>query len=286
MINQRSIPYKEIRNQQYYYHYKNYPYLKNWRKNPYSFLKAIFYMECSAILVFFLLKTKIKPNTITLHYALSGIIGGVFLAIPFKTTIIIALFIFFVKGILDWSDGHFARITNQTSITGHVLDVYGAHMNEVGFYLGLGYYIAIYSSMPIFFYFVPIYTFLVSINVFTYSKRILFDEHKSKHNPLQPDKDISYKLDSSSIERNKFFQVIKQKVISFLSSFLDGRARTIDFICLVILFELYFPFKITWVILILLLFKHFFIFIGSFYLVVNKNWIEKIINDQRIKKSH
>ena len=61
------------------------PYLKKLEKNPYTYLKAKLYMELSSILVFLLLRTNIRPNTITLIYAFCGILGFVFLSLLLKT---------------------------------------------------------------------------------------------------------------------------------------------------------------------------------------------------------
>src|SRR4030065_481052 len=90
--------------------------VNDWKKNPYTWFKSRFYIAFSAILVFLLLRTRIHPNTITLIYALCGLVGGVLLAIPNNITIFLGIFIFFSKGILDWSDGLLARITNRTSV--------------------------------------------------------------------------------------------------------------------------------------------------------------------------
>ena len=123
------------------------------------------------------MRTNIRPNTITLIYAFCGILGFVFLSLPFKNFVFISLIIFFLKGVFDWTDGHLARKTNQTSMRGHILDVYGAHVNELGFYLGLGFYVLNFSDNYFFKYLLPIYPFLIAINIVTYSKIILFNEN-------------------------------------------------------------------------------------------------------------
>ena len=125
---------KEIRKEQYEYHnyYKGYGY--NW-------LKARFYMETSALLVYYLQDKKIHPNVLTILYSVLGIIGGVLLASHQKLFVSIALFIFFFKGILDWSDGHLARIQNKTSLLGKHLDKWGGIIGTASFYLGLSFYL-------------------------------------------------------------------------------------------------------------------------------------------------
>ena len=182
---------KDLRNQQYDYHRKQFPYLFDYIKNPYSFLKAKFYMESSAVLVYLLLRTNIKPNTITIIYGLLGIVTGILLSIPNNYTIFIALIIAFTKGTLDWSDGHFARITGQTSLTGHILDVYGAHLNSLGLQIGLGLYIANNSDTLVFYYLVPLLLFFRIANLYVFSKTIMFDE-------------IPYLYDPSSLTSIKF----------------------------------------------------------------------------------
>ena len=116
----------ELRKHQYEYHFNRFPYMKDWKTNPYTCFKSRVYMELSAILVYLLLKTSIHPNTVSVCYMILGIMGGVLLAIPIKATILFSILIFFLKGVLDWSDGHLARIKEQTSITGEILDPYAS----------------------------------------------------------------------------------------------------------------------------------------------------------------
>ena len=72
---------KKLRKEQYDHHSNVMPFLNDWKNNPYTFIKARFYMEMSAILVYFLLRVKAKPNTITILYALCYWWFNVFYAI-------------------------------------------------------------------------------------------------------------------------------------------------------------------------------------------------------------
>ncbi len=268
---------KKLRKYQYDYHIKNYPYMNDWKKNPYTFLKARFYMEASAVFVYFLLKTKIKPNTITIIYGLAGILGCVLMAIPFSITHILAIILFFNKGILDWSDGHLARITNQTSVTGHVLDVYGARLNDLGFQIGLGFYVAFKTANPIFYYVIPLIPFFYAANLMFFSRNVIFNEI------LESDfnndniigisniaiSDRKYKCATSSIfgMHNKYYK--------YFVSFLDDRARTVDLICFFILVEMFSRISITWIIFIAFIIKGFLMFIGGYYIIIKKGWVEK-----------
>jgi len=270
---------KETRKYQYHYHSTNYPYINDWKRNPYTFLKAKFYMETSAVLVYFLLKTKIKPNTITLFYCFAGIMGGVLLSIPCKWTIISALFIFFTKGTLDWSDGHLARATNQTSITGHVLDVYGALLNDMGLQIGLGFYVAFKSGNNLFYYLIPIIPFLFAAKLKTFSEIVLYEElsnEKSLSKIIQ--KNINTETDQTKKENAKANVLGTYSKYYYLSSFLDARARSVDFICLVILVEMFTNVSITWIIFILFLVRALIFFIGGFYITIKKDWVERSLD--------
>ena len=131
------IELKEIiYNQQF----KKFPYLKEFKKNPYSYLKGRYYIYCSIFLVHFLLKTRITPNMVTLAYCFCGVIGCILLSIPNFYLNILGAVVFFNKSILDWSDGHLARIKYKATLTGHILDVYGGFLNSIGLTVGLGFF--------------------------------------------------------------------------------------------------------------------------------------------------
>ena len=140
---------KEIRNIHYSYQRKdNWDNFKididNFKSNPYTFLKWRLYLETSSLILYFLVRTNIKPNQISLFYAFLGILTLFFLSLPFESKIFIyiGLFIAFTKTIIDACDGYIARLKNQKSISGFVLDGYGAHINAIGFQSGLGFYLA------------------------------------------------------------------------------------------------------------------------------------------------
>jgi hypothetical protein len=125
--------------------------LYTWRYHPYTKLKSHYYIEIGAICVYFLLKTKVLPNYITLFYAGLGVLG--FLLFTFDTAIatVFALVIFFSKSIPDWIDGHIARLTEQTSQLGGYLDEWGAIVNLLGFQLGVSVYVANHTGNDCYF---------------------------------------------------------------------------------------------------------------------------------------
>ena len=53
---------KELKDIIFNHEFKRFPYLNNFKKNPYTYLKARYYMYGSTLLLFFLFKSPIKPN--------------------------------------------------------------------------------------------------------------------------------------------------------------------------------------------------------------------------------
>lgn len=272
---------RELRTEQYRHNSGFAPYINDWKKNPYTFLKARFYMEVSAILVYLLLKTKIKPNTVTIIYGLAGILGGILLSIPLKVTIMLALFIFFTKGILDWSDGHLARVTGQTSITGHVLDSYGALLNDLGFQIGLGFYVAFKMDSIMFYYLIPLIPFFYATGLKSFSVQVLFQEMMKKSFV----KDRIKKSYNDAAGVPSILEDPKGKILGkyrkhydIFSAVLDARARNVDFICLLILIEMFTSVSITWIIFIALVIKGFISFVGGYYITIKKGWVEKSVD--------
>ena len=233
----------ELRREQYNYHSKLYPYVNQWKKNPYTWIKARFYMEASALLLSLLVRTNIKPNSITIVYGMLGIVGGVLLAIPNDVTIIAAVCIFFSKGILDWSDGHLARIRGQTSLTGHILDMYGAHVNSLGFQMGLGFYVA-HKGGSIYLYLIPLIPLFYALSITNYSYSALFKAIPG----------LLHKQDSEARGQHQGGHAIvgASRWYTCLSGILDDRARNVDLIALLILAELVYPqVFVTWIIYLL-----------------------------------
>ena len=251
--------------------------VNDWKKNPYTWFKSRFYIEFSAILVFLLLRTRIHPNTITLIYALCGLVGGVLLAIPNNITIFLGIFIFFSKGILDWSDGLLARITNRTSVRGAVLDPWGALTNSIGFQVGLGIYVALHASNIIYLYLVIIILALrvADLRYFTCQHFAFEIMHGSYENKTES----KVKIQKNAFQTKKDEEKLLTHLMNFIRDFLDDRARSVDFICLLILIELIFPgIFLTWLIIWAFVFKYAAIFLGGLFLTLRRNWIEDTRN--------
>jgi len=262
---------------------KRFPYLKNFKQNPYTYLKARYYMYCSVLLVYFLLKTRITPNMVTVVYGLSGVIGGILLSVPNIYYNIAGIIIFFNKGILDWSDGHLARLKYSTTLKGHILDSYGAYMNSIGFNIGLGFFVVNLTGYDYLIYPITTIAFLLSGLPTVLGKNIILDELKSNklRNLMSKYNILNY------VNKNKYLSYKKNKYPKWIMIFkdvLDDRARSVDFILLIMIIDINFNFIFSLYIFLILYIKNLFRFILLFYNGVKSNWPEKILID--IKKTN
>jgi len=269
----------EIRKSQYEDKMGRFPFLNDWKRNPYTFLKARFYIETSVFLLYFLLRTNISANMITILYGWAGILGCICLIIPSDNIHILAVLIFFSKGILDWIDGWIARLKGQTSLTGHVLDGYGALLNDLGFQIGLGFYVAFKTDTFIFYYLIPLIPFFYAISLRSYSEKILLTELLKDSFLKREMKNFS---DAGITTYDKISDNVKRSVLgkhlvwfNRLNSFLDSRARNVDFICLLILIETFSKLSVVWIIFLLFLIKGFVLFLGSYFVTIRKRVVEK-----------
>lgn len=278
------ISLREIRLHQYKYNGSFVPYINNWKRSPYTFLKSRFYTEFSSLLVYILRNSEVKPNTLSILYILLGLIAGVLLSMPYKIAIVTAVFIFFSKGILDWSDGHYARLKGQVSVTGGVLDHYGGMIGSLCFQIGLGFYVGHKSGINIFYYLIPLILLGYCARLTTFAYGILFQEHLSADrisDHIKNNKETS----SAALSEGKEKPALKTKWVkayNLLESFLDENARTVDLICLIIICELFTPVFITWILFLAMVVKQILIFSATFFIVSRGGWVEKKL-DQKIE---
>jgi len=277
----RKLKLKNIKKFIFKIEFKRFPYLDHFKKNPYTYLKARYYMYCSVLLVYFLIKTRITPNMVTIAYGLCGIIGGVLLAVPNLYCNIAGIFIFFNKGILDWSDGHLARLKYKTSLKGHILDVYGAHLNSIGFNIGLGFFVINQTGYELLIYPIVTIAFLYSGMPSILGKNIIINELMvnkvknmiTKHNIEQPSKTnhLRYK-------KPKY-----PKWITFFKGFLDDRARSVDLILLVMIIDINFNSNFSLYFFLLVYMKNLSKFLLLSFNDIRLDWPESaIINIMKI----
>jgi hypothetical protein len=258
--------------------------IDDFKSHPYTFLKWRFYLETSSLLLFILVRTKIKPNHISLFYASLGILTLLFMSIPTenKFYLFFALFIAFTKTTIDACDGYIARLKNQKSLSGFVLDGYGAHINAIGFQCGIGFYLANYYNETFFLYLVFLIPFFYAIRLKTFAYSSLLNEIienkyylNSKHPFIKKEKDLENSF-VSKLEKNNY-----KKIYSLFNSIFDDRARSVDLIILFFLIEIIFGFKLIEYIFYFLVSKHSIIVLINLFIVSNNDWLESKINQIR-----
>ena len=278
----KTMSYAQIRAKHYKERYEELPYLSNWRKCPYTYFKTIFYIELSSVALYFLFKTSFNPNMVSVTYGFLGIIAGVLLAIPNNVTVVTAAVMFFLKGVLDWADGPYARMTGRTSFTGAVLDDYSAFLQYISMLIGFGFYVANRSGNIMYYYMIPIIPFCYAANIINYSKIIITDREV-----LESEKRKLEKSEKNSDNDEKKFQnceTSKRSIVAmiyfFIMNLFDVRARGTDPICLLIILEAFTGIFFSWIIFLFLVFKNILWFFVSIYLALFRGVIENDLKNQ------
>ncbi len=246
-------------------------YISNFIKNPYSYLKARYYFITANTIVYLIQNLNFNPRYITFIYIIQGFVAMILLNLDNIYIKLIAIFLIFSKGTFDWADGHYARIKNKTSLTGHILDIYGARLNSVFFIIGLGYYQYVKYENEIFIYiiiFIPLFMFGY---LEKYAYQIIFDKLEIK----QTQKNT---IQSKSVKRNLFSFIIKHK--NYILNILDDRSRTVDLILFFIILEIFYKIEITYIFFILIFIKWFLIWTFSLLYHSSTNWSENIIKEK------
>jgi hypothetical protein len=261
-----TLDLQEIRNKHYNHQRKKLinmdANIDDWKYSPYNCFKARVYIELSSLLVFVLQFTKISPNQITLIYGFFGLLGGFFLSINNNTSIIIACFIFYFKGIFDWADGLLARIQNKTSSFGHILDVWGSNIGYIFLISGTSIHCFNITNNNIYISILICFLILKAIDF----KNYLYQQ--SFHEILNNTQNI----DTNFLKEDKIIIEKKNYIYIFLKAFMDDRARTTDTVLLLIMLNLFFNLTILIELAVILYFiKSIIVFFGNLYFFYKKN---------------
>ncbi len=257
----------------------NSEYIGNFLANPYSYLKARYYFLTANFIVYAIQNLDFNPRYLTFIYILQGFLAMILLNVENIYLNLLSLFLFFSKGTFDWADGHYARLKNKTSLTGHIIDIYGARLNSVFFLIGLGlfqyqkYYNDYFLYMLIF---LPIFMFGY---LEKYSYQIIFNKLNNIELDVNIDTDKTKKISSG------FFGSINNYRHYFIN-FLDDRSRTVDLIILILFIELYSNINFSYIFFILIFIKWALIWFYSLIFHSSNNWSEKILikKNREIKK--
>ena len=173
-----------------------------------------------------------------------------------------------MKGSVDWTDGLVARIKNQTSPTGHILDTWGSHIGSVSLISSLGIYCYNNFLDEIYLILTIIILFLKIIDFKLFAYHQLF--YELLNNEIEFNKNLDKNKNEISKKENLAVLIVK--------NFMDDRARTVDMICFLILLEIIYDFHFfSKIILTLYLLKAIILFIGIFYAYYYKGRIDKNI---------
>ncbi len=255
----------------------------NFKRWPYTCIKGRILAELASILVYILQFTPIHANHITFFYAFSGIAGACLLASQNTQFIFIGVVIFFFKNLPDWVDGFLARLKNQTSEEGKILDPWGALVNSHAFIIGFGLYVFNATSQILYLYILIFIMFLRAIDLRNYMfiqfmNRIINNDIKIRvektSNLTDPKKlPITSKNIASSISKGSMLTIISK----FALNFLDDRSRSVDFVCLVIVIEVFYSsLFITHFLMFAYLVKYVLIFLGGIFIVYLKKTPTKL----------
>ena len=230
--------------------------IDTWKKNPYSCLKSRVYIELSIIFAYLLQFTAVTPNHVSLIYCLSGIIAGAFLVTDNNSLMIVGLLIFFLKGSIDWTDGLIARIKNQTSSVGHILDTWGSHIGTISLITSIGIYCFNLTSNNIYLFLTILILFLKIIDFKFFAYHQIFIEVLNKK--------INIKLNID--EETNTFKKKDSFLVLFIKNFMDDRSRSVDPICFMIFLEIVYNVNyFSQIIFGLFFLKSIIIFFGIFY---------------------
>lgn len=206
---------------------KNYGILLSWRNSPYSLFKVLIYKYLGLRLSYLCIQYHISANTITQIYILLAPLTLFLLCTTYTPLLIIALFLSFFKGSLDWADGPLARFTLSCSDRGKCLDEFGAIINYDCLIVGSCVFVSNMQNSSLF-------LFLSIIYFCSRQFLILNFMQKSSSN------DLAIKsVPSKTLER--FFPLLNLTLLrSIFINLLDSRARGNDTILFFILIALYY----------------------------------------------
>jgi len=247
--------------------------MNDWVSNPYTFLKSRFYIEFSCILVYLAQFTNITPNIFTMTYAVLGVLGAFLITINNDFIILSGLLILFTKNVFDWGDGLLAKIKNQSSDLGGLLDSWGGIVGAYTFIGGFGFYLFNKTNNELFLIIAFLIILLKALDLkdFAYQMSMyeLFNakNKKSVLNKLNLKKKPNYLTNKNSLIN---------KVKNFVQNFLDDRSRSFDFILLLIFIDnFYLNIVLIEYIYYYILFRTTLLFLGGIYISFKKKHLYK-----------
>jgi hypothetical protein len=114
-----------------------------------EFFDLLFYRPLGFLFVKLVQRTSITPNQITVLSAVAGLAAGIFIATGTASALVTAGFLLIVYDVLDCSDGQLARLKQNGSRIGRILDGAADYLVSIAAYLGIGFGYADHSASPV-----------------------------------------------------------------------------------------------------------------------------------------
>jgi len=142
-----------------------------------EFFDLTFYRPLAFLFVKAIYNTSLTPNQITLISMLCGVLGGVAFGVGGTTALLAAAALLVVYDVLDCSDGQLARLKQNGTRIGRILDGVADYVVVTAVYLGMGIGFASSSDNPLFWWMMILFAAgsnaLHSIQVDYYRNRYL-----------------------------------------------------------------------------------------------------------------
>lgn len=172
-------------------------------KETEEFANSWIFRPAAFIIVWFVRKTKITPNHLTVLSFIFGITGGVMLAVGQQWLAFISMLLMVV---LDCADGQLARLTGQSSRIGKMLDVTADVSSYLSFFIGVSVYrFGLTGNISEFWYILLSFA-AISLNIIFYDQfknqyiRYVYSDYHEKLEDLSKLKD-DYKNEPDFFKR-------------------------------------------------------------------------------------
>ena len=210
------------------------------KNQPYTYLRWRFNMEISTYLIYLFLRTSLSANFISLIYIILSPLGFFLVISGSKTIVVLGLVIFFF-----------------TTMKGHALDVYGAFVGDIFFKTSIGLFI--FNKYDDVFYLKLTIVYLICnvLLINKFYKSIFYDLTSKKIFKKTKYKNIkNFKKNSISY----FFK----KLFIILESIFDDRARSLDFLILLFLLNIFYDLNLILYAFLFIVFKNIVKMVGTF----------------------
>jgi hypothetical protein len=134
-----------------------------------------FYRPLAFLLVKAIYNTRITPNQLTLLSMLFGLLGGASYAFGSHAAYIAGAVLYCLYNILDCSDGQLARLKNNGTRLGRILDGIADYLVTIAVYAGIGIGFASNSPHPVFWWILT-----VAAGISNGAQSMIFDYYRGR----------------------------------------------------------------------------------------------------------